>query len=66
MPKVATWLVLASICGTQLACSFAANLAAPRITVENVVALPPSAGQQRFRRAQAAHLRPSVRMLNQG
>ena len=49
MPKVATWLVLASICGTQLACSFAANLAAPRITVENVVALPPSAGQQRFR-----------------
>lgn len=46
MRKVATWLVLAAICG---ACSFAANLAAPRITVENVVALPPSAGQQRFR-----------------
>jgi hypothetical protein len=46
---MATWLLLASMCGTQLACSFAANLAAPRITVANVVALPPSAGQQRFR-----------------
>jgi hypothetical protein len=49
MRKVAAWLVLASTCAAQLACSFAANLAAPRITVENIVALPPSAGQQRFR-----------------
>ena len=50
MRNVAVIVVMALAGGAQLGCSSAANdLTVPRITVENLEALPPSAGQQRFR-----------------
>jgi len=50
MRIVAAFFVLALLGGVQLGCASASrDFAAPRITVENVVALSSSAGQQRFR-----------------
>ena len=50
MRVTAALFVVALSAAAQLGCSSAgSDFVAPRITVDNLVALPPSAGQQRFR-----------------
>jgi LEA14-like dessication related protein len=50
MRFVSSLLIVALVAGVQQGCASASNdFAAPRITAQNLVALPATAGQQRFR-----------------